>query len=278
MSSIGKNYLKNVIKVTQRKINTIGFVQAASKILKVTNKKGTALLSEYQYGYDANGNIISVTDATGTTSYQYDKLDRLTQVKRPSDQTIVYVYDARGNRKTLQGDSLIEDTKEQNYTFNVWDQLKIVTQANVTTEFEYEMQGLRLSKTTTTIAPADTSGQTPPPVTEKVRYAYNNSDKVITEANANNQALANYVWGPGRLLAKRDAATNQKYYYVYNGHGDVVQIVDEAGSTVNRYQYDEWGNILQQEEQIRNAFNMPVKCRMMRPDCITCGQGTMIRR
>ena len=223
-------------------------------MLKVTNKKGAALLSEYQYGYDANGNIVSVTDATGTTSYQYDKLDRLTQVKRPSGQTIVYAYDARGNRKTLQGDSLIEDTKEQNYTFNVWDQLKIVTQANVTTEFEYEMQGLRLSKTTTTTGPADASGQTPSPVTEKVRYAYNNSGKVITEASANNQALANYVWGPDRLLAKRDASTNKKYYYVYNGHGDVVQIVDEAGNTVNRYQYDEWGNILQQEEQIRNAF------------------------
>ncbi|WP_374043740.1 hypothetical protein, partial [uncultured Paenibacillus sp.] len=31
------------------------------RLLKVTNKKGAALLSEYQYGYDANGNIVSVT-------------------------------------------------------------------------------------------------------------------------------------------------------------------------------------------------------------------------
>ncbi|MFR9708483.1 RHS repeat-associated core domain-containing protein [Paenibacillus sp. MB22_1] len=224
------------------------------RLLKVTNKKGATLLSEFQYAYDANGNIISVTDSTGTTTYQYDKLDRLTQVKRPSGQMIVYAYDARGNRKTLQGDSLIEDTNEQTYTFNVWDQLKSVTKENVTTEFEYEMQGLRLSKTTTSREPADASGQTPPPVTEKVRYAYNNSGKVITEANGNNQALANYVWGPDRLLAKRDAVTNKKYYYVYNGHGDVVQIVDEAGNTVNSYQYDEWGNILHQEEQIQNVF------------------------
>ncbi|SDG03376.1 RHS repeat-associated core domain-containing protein [Fontibacillus panacisegetis] len=65
---------------------------------------------------------------------------------------------------------------------------------------------------------------------------------------------ANYVWGPDRLLAKREASTNKKYYYLYNGHGDVVQIIDENGNTVNNYQYDEWGNILQQQEGIENPF------------------------
>lgn len=224
------------------------------RLLKVSNKKGTSILSEYSYGYDANGNITSVTDATGTTSYEYDKLDRLIQVKRPSGETITYAYDARGNRKTLKGDSLIEDAQEQTYTFNVWDQLKTVSKGNVTTEFEYEMQGLRLSKTTTTTLPADESGETPPPVKEKVRYAYNNSGQVISEAGKNNEAIASYVWGPDRLLAKKDAASNQKYYYLYNGHGDVVSIVDEAGNMINSYQYDEWGNILQQQEGIENAF------------------------
>ncbi|WP_199925647.1 RHS repeat-associated core domain-containing protein [Paenibacillus bouchesdurhonensis] len=225
------------------------------RLLKVTNKKGTTILSEYQYQYDANGNITAVTDGAGTTSYQYDKLDRLIQVKRPSGQTIVYTYDARGNRKTLKGDSLIEDSNEQTYTFNIWDQLKSVAKENVTTEFEYEMQGLRLSKTTTTTPAHESGTATPPtPVTEKVRYAYNNSGQVISESDASNRAIANYVWGPDRMLAKRDVATNKKYYYLYNGHGDVVQIVDENGTKVNSYQYDEWGNILAQEEGIRNSF------------------------
>ncbi|MBP2000787.1 uncharacterized protein RhaS with RHS repeats [Paenibacillus shirakamiensis] len=40
------------------------------------------MLSDYQYGYDANGNITSITDNAGTTNYQYDKLNRLIQVKR----------------------------------------------------------------------------------------------------------------------------------------------------------------------------------------------------
>ncbi|HCF70301.1 MAG TPA: hypothetical protein DER33_01695, partial [Syntrophomonas sp.] len=44
------------------------------------------------------------------------------------------------------------------------------------------------------------------------------------------------------------------YYYLYNGHGDVIQVIDEAGNTVNSYSYDEWGNILSSQEQIANPM------------------------
>ncbi|MNK88223.1 tRNA(Glu)-specific nuclease WapA precursor [compost metagenome] len=114
-----------------------------------------------------------------------------------------------------------------------------MTKGQQTTQFEYEMQGLRLYKATGS---------------NKTRYAYNNDGLVISEANAANQAVANYVWGPDRLIEKRDASSNKKYYYMYNGHGDVVQIIDENGTVVNKYQYDEWGNILQQEEKVPNSF------------------------
>jgi RHS repeat-associated protein len=101
------------------------------------------------------------------------------------------------------------------------------------------MQGLRLSKTT------DSS---------TTRYAYNNGGKVIAELNGTNQAIANYIWGPDRLLAKKEAVTGKNYLYLYNGHGDVVQIIDPTGQVVNKYQYDEWGNILSEQEQIQNSF------------------------
>jgi RHS repeat-associated protein len=44
------------------------------------------------------------------------------------------------------------------------------------------------------------------------------------------------------------------YYYSYNGHGDVVQMIDTSGNIVNRYQYDEWGNIDSQIEGVSNPF------------------------
>ncbi|WP_134218332.1 RHS repeat-associated core domain-containing protein [Pelotomaculum sp. FP] len=38
------------------------------------------------------------------------------------------------------------------------------------------------------------------------------------------------------------------YYYLYNGHGDVTQVIDQNGNKVNSYTYDEWGNILYKQE------------------------------
>ena len=41
---------------------------------------------------------------------------------------------------------------------------------------------------------------------------------------------------------------NNTYYYLYNGHGDVVQVVNTSGNTVNSYDYDVWGNFLEKSE------------------------------
>ncbi|WP_235941630.1 hypothetical protein [Paenibacillus puerhi] len=57
------------------------------------------------------------------------------------------------------------------------------------------------------------------------------------------------------MLAKWYRATFQSYYYLYNGHGDVVQIVDTQGTIKNSYQYDEWGNLVGLPvEQVSNPF------------------------
>jgi len=48
--------------------------------------------------------------------------------------------------------------------------------------------------------------------------------------------------------------TGKSYYYLYNGHGDVVQIVDTSGNIVNQYDYDVWGNFITKEETITNHF------------------------
>jgi len=62
------------------------------------------------------------------------------------------------------------------------------------------------------------------------------------------------VWGPDRVLAQIDALSGNIYYYLYNGHGDVIQITDSSGNVVNSYDYDVWGNFLEKEETIDNPF------------------------
>lgn len=76
---------------------------------------------------------------------------------------------------------------------------------------------------------------------------------MISETKSNGQK-ATYVRGD-RLLVKKDVTTTTtKDYYLYNGHGDVVQILDTNGNVVNSYSYDAWGNITNQTEGISNSF------------------------
>ena len=65
---------------------------------------------------------------------------------------------------------------------------------------------------------------------------------------------SHYIRGPDRVLAQIDILSGNTYYYIYNGHGDVVQIVDTSGNIVNSYDYDVWGNFLKKEETIENHF------------------------
>ncbi|QQZ58890.1 RHS repeat-associated core domain-containing protein [Paenibacillus sonchi] len=64
---------------------------------------------------------------------------------------------------------------------------------------------------------------------------------------------ANFVRGD-RVLVKKDKKFSKDYYYLYNGHGDVVQNVDTSGAVINSYTYDEWGNITSQVEGTSNSF------------------------
>src|SRR6266542_2729874 len=50
------------------------------------------------YIYNNNGNLVSKTDASGTTTFVYDAENRLTQVALPNGLTVNYKYDALGRR------------------------------------------------------------------------------------------------------------------------------------------------------------------------------------
>lgn len=63
------------------------------------------------------------------------------------------------------------------------------------------------------------------------------------------KGTSNYVWGPDRVLVKNIVGGGD-YYYLYNGHGDVIQIVDRNGNVVNNYEYagkanqiTDWGSV-----------------------------------
>ncbi|WPP42614.1 RHS repeat-associated core domain-containing protein [Paenibacillus hunanensis] len=84
------------------------------------------------------------------------------------------------------------------------------------------------------------------------QYSYNGADQVIGDQTSNG-TISSYIRGD-RVLVKKDLTNQKDYYYLYNGHGDVVQMVGTDGSLVNSYQYDEWGNLTNQKETVANEF------------------------
>ena len=50
------------------------------------------------YSYDNNGNLVSKTDVSGTSTFSYNEENRLTQVVLPAGLTVSYKYDGLGRR------------------------------------------------------------------------------------------------------------------------------------------------------------------------------------
>ncbi len=213
-----------------------------NRLTRVSNIKGESTLSVYSYQYDNNGNITSVTeqvkDGTPQTStYSYDKLSRLTGVKRADGTETGYSYDLRGNRLTQKDTRDLPDEKAANYRYNLQNTLISVTKDSVKTALDYLPDGLRWKKT---------NGS------KVTQYSYNGANQVIGDQTSNG-TISSYIRGD-RVLVKKDLTNQKEYYYLYNGHGDVVQMVGTDGSLVNSYQYDEWGNLTQQKETVANEF------------------------
>jgi RHS repeat-associated protein len=208
-----------------------------NRLTTVTNKKGTQVISQFTYTHDNQGNILSVTSASQTTSYQYDDLNRLREISRPNQDNTSYQYDNRGNRKQSSGIDLgITRLTPCQLDYNVWNELSDFTKGSSSYDYAYDADGLRIRK----------SG----PATD-IRYYYDDNARVIAESTESGQLTAQIIWGNQALARK---VGSNYYYYIYNGHGDVVQIVNEAGTEVNSYTYDEWGNITSQTEGITNEL------------------------
>ncbi|WP_342481452.1 RHS repeat-associated core domain-containing protein [Paenibacillus sp. FSL L8-0340] len=231
----------SILKTEYTYNKALGWVES------MKNTKGSSVLSGYTYSYDNNGNITAVTEvlnngAAKTTSYGYDALNRLLSIKRPNGQSTQYTYDVRGNRLTSsESVSTSVDLSDTSYTYDLQNTLTGLTKNGNTTIFTYYADGLRYLKSTGTT---------------HTQVNYDFSGQVIAEEKLSGSTViqkSSFVRGD-RVLVKKDKTAAKDYYYLYNGHGDVVQIVNTSGTPVNTYSYDEWGNITSQTEGIPNSF------------------------
>lgn len=211
--------------------------------------KMNRLISENDtdYSFDDFGNRISMTNGTVTTSYTYDLNNRLSESNEVNGDITTntkFFYDNNGNQITkatmvnqpysegMSGDYTILNTSDSFvalYEYNCYNQLVGVDTNGVVSSYAYAPDGLRHSKTV--------GGNT-------ITFVYDNAN-VVEEITAD----GTNKYYRGIEIIKND----DNLYYLYNGQGDVSLLIDNAGTTVADYEFDAYGNQLE-ENAIYNPF------------------------
>ena len=208
-------------------VTTYGY-DSAKQVTDVDNRgPGGTLISTYHYVYDANGNITSCLETTPqgakTTTYTYDKLNRLISVVYPDERgTVTYTYDAAGNRTRM-----VTPQGTTNYKYDADNRL-LRTDKEI---FFYDKAGNLIKR----VSPDKT-----------ITYKYDYDNRLIEEKE-NNQTVTLEYDGDGRRVAKTVNGTTTRY--VNDILRNPFQVIIEADaswgvSKVYRYGLDR----LSQEE------------------------------
>jgi RHS repeat-associated protein len=204
------------------------------------------------YAYDANGNTLSKTDSTGTTTYAWDFENRLSSVALPgSGGTVAFKYDPFGRRiykssssatsvYAYDGDNLIEETNSAGTAVARYSQgLNIdepLAMLRSSTTSYYQADGLGSVTSLTNLAGAaaqtytyDSFGNiiaTSGSLVNSFRYTGREFD---TETSLYYYRARYYDPNPGRFLSEDPSATSGKedlYRYVGN---NPLNLYDPSG-------------------------------------------------
>ncbi len=82
-------------------------------------------------------------------------------------------------------------------------------------------------------------------------FIFNPAKEVVTETE--DRTVLRYIQG-SELIARNTDAVRTYYHYASDEMGSITHVTDEEGNLLNRYEYDAWGNLTAEEEQVSNRF------------------------
>ena len=223
-----------------------------SQLSKVTYPNGMTT----EFGYDTAGRLTSkktmLSNGTVVASYSYT-LDKVGNIKKQtnkepyddivlSNEEIKYSYNS-GNRITKAGDiNFSFDTNgnttkrgDESYKWDKSDQLTRFGSTNI----EYDPLGLIASY-------GDIEFTTDP--------------LGVGNVLSDSKSGAEYIYGNGLEARVKNGKTS---YYVTDFRGSVVAIIDDNGKITHKYQYDDYGKVVQKEEADYNPFQYVGKYGVM---------------
>jgi RHS repeat-associated protein len=232
--------------------------------------------SSFAYGYDALGRMTSVTTAAGAWSYAYDLAGQLAHAAfAPASpatpgQDLVYLYDPAGNRTATVVNGVttnyVSNSRNEyvtvgstTYTYDDNGNLTSATGPGGTTTYGYNAAGQLVGVTApdgTTWAygydalghptSVTTAGQTTNTLYDPVGLGY-----VVGTYTPGGGLVANYTYGLGLTSQVTGSGAS---YYDFDATGSTVGLTGAAGSYVNRYSYDPYGQTASAATPLANPF------------------------
>ena len=202
--------------------------------------------------YDAVGNVVASSDGLGrTTTFQYDRLDRLTTTTDPDPDGAgpqaasvgTSTYDAVGN--LTSGTNGAGET--ESFTYDRDGRVLSSTDAlGNTTHFTYDTQGNQLSYT-------DPNGYT-------TSYTYDDLSRLTAETIilAGSPVSRNYTYDQQGNLASLVDRNGRDHYYEYDDLDrlELVTSFDGAGNThTQTWLYDALGRVTLSSDAADGVFN-----------------------
>lgn len=169
-----------------------------------------------QYTYDPVGNRLSMVSSAGTTSYSYDKADRLLSAGATS-----YSYDQNGNQKTkTTGPTVIS------YVYDALNRLASASGGGIASQYNYDGDGNRVSQ----IVPAGS-----------YRYVNDTASPLPAVLNENGpDGNIDYLYGRSMIS---ETSVAFQYFYQSDGLGSAASLTDPSGALKATYAYDPWGKL-----------------------------------
>lgn len=242
---------------------TTTYDSASGIAINETDASGNTVTDDaYSYTYDANNNILSVAQGSTASSYVYDAANQLVRANiynsSTDSYTAIYAYDGNGNltSKTLYPYTTDElgtatSTIQYGYATEGWsDQLTSYNGQSIV----YDTSG---NPTVYLGQSLSWNGLQLTGVGSNISYAYDKDgirqtktiDTATTQYYYNGNVLMGTYDGINKLLFSYDDQSNvvavdyngTYYYYLRDGQGSIVKLIDGNGSTVVSYSYDPWG-------------------------------------
>ncbi|NBV84664.1 hypothetical protein EBR57_11230, partial [bacterium] len=211
---------------------------------------------QFDYVYDANGNPMKyetprLKDVNQNNMVIDTESDRLEERKNPGkNESEKYTYDAVGNMtgRELKNTATGKVLSRTEYIYNYQDQMSVVSQnGQIIAEYGYDTNRQRIYSKTY-LSPYQSE-----------KYYYWSGGKVIAEGDTQRgDNVVRYIYSGNQKVAmvrKGANGTETMYYFINNGQGTPVMIVNEAGAVVSRITMDEWGNITPVEHANLNEIN-----------------------